>query len=249
MTVETAKSAHPRDYSLEGPLNARAVQIGLANAEWYKTDIPRARMKQLMQRSDGPATRDTILWIGGLIVTGGLGAYFWGTWWCVPFFIIYGVLYGSGGDSRWHECGHGTAFKTQWKNDVVYQIACFMRCAIPTVWRWSHTRHHTDTIIVGRDPEIIIMRPPDVAKAVLNFFGMLDVPQSPGGHAALCRGQAHAGREGLHPRKRARQGLPCRPRLDGDLSRRDRRLFLSGFDPAGDAHWPAPHVWRLASCC
>jgi fatty acid desaturase len=24
----------------------------------------------------------------------------------------------------------------------------------PTVWRWSHTRHHTDTIIVGRDREI-----------------------------------------------------------------------------------------------
>ena len=39
-------------------------------------------------------------------------------------------------------------------NDVVYQIACFMILREPTVWRWSHTRHHTDTIIVGRDPEI-----------------------------------------------------------------------------------------------
>jgi hypothetical protein len=25
-----------------------------------------------------------------------------------------------------------------------------------TVWRWSHTRHHSDTIIVGRDPEIAV---------------------------------------------------------------------------------------------
>jgi fatty acid desaturase len=173
-----ALDGFPRDYSLTGPLNARAVQIGLANAEWYKTDIPRARMKELMQRSDGPATRDTILWIGLMILTGGLGAALWGTWWCVPFFLIYGVLYGSGGDSRWHECGHGTAFKTQWKNEAVYQLACFFMVRNPVVWRWSHSRHHTDTIIVGRDPEIITMRPPEMLKVGLNFFGILDVPQS-----------------------------------------------------------------------
>ena len=29
----------------------------------------------------------------------------------------------------------------------------------PTVWRWSHYRHHTDTIIVGRDAEISFQRP------------------------------------------------------------------------------------------
>jgi fatty acid desaturase len=98
--------------------------------------------------------------------------------WCVPFFLVYGVLYGSGGDSRWHECGHGTAFKTQWKNDAVYQLACFFMMRNPTVWRWSHSRHHTDTIIVGRDPEIVAMRPPDMLKVGLNFFGVLDVPQA-----------------------------------------------------------------------
>jgi fatty acid desaturase len=187
-----ALDGFPRDYSLTGPLNARAVQIGLANAEWYKTDIPRARMKELMQRSDGPATRDTLLWIGLLILTGGLGAYFWGSWWCVPFFAIYGVLYGSGGDSRWHECGHGTAFKTQWKNEAVYQLACFMMIRNPVVWRWSHSRHHTDTIIVGRDPEIITMRPPEMLKVGLNFFGILDVPQSLGKMLRYALGKLNA---------------------------------------------------------
>jgi fatty acid desaturase len=168
----------PRDYSLSGPENAKAVAAGLANAKWYRTEIPRARMRELMQRSDEPATRDTILWVGGMIVTGALGAYFWGSWWCVPFFAVYGVLYGSGGDSRWHECGHGTAFKTQWKNDVVYQIACFFMIRNPTIWRWSHTRHHTDTIIIGRDPEIITPRPPNVPKMIGAFVGIPDVPKA-----------------------------------------------------------------------
>ena len=168
----------PRDYSLTGPLNTRAQEIGLANADWYKTPIPRARMKELMQRDDGPATRDTLIYYGLLILTGGLGAYFWGSWLAVPLFIVYGVLYGSGGDSRWHECGHGTAFKTPWKNEAVYQIACFMVLRNPAVWRWSHARHHTDTIIVGRDPEIILMRPPDMIKAVLNVFQLVAAPQA-----------------------------------------------------------------------
>ena len=47
-------------------------------------------------------------------------------------------------------------------NDAIYQIASFMVLREPTVWRWSHTRHHTDTIIVGRDPEIAAPRPPEI---------------------------------------------------------------------------------------
>ena len=34
----------PRDYSLTGPTALRAVEIGLASAEWYHSDIPRQVM-------------------------------------------------------------------------------------------------------------------------------------------------------------------------------------------------------------
>jgi fatty acid desaturase len=63
-------------------------------------------------------------------------------------------------------------------NDWLYQIACFMIMRSPTVWRWSHTRHHTDTLIVGRDPEITAMRPPALGRILLNFFGLVDVPKA-----------------------------------------------------------------------
>jgi fatty acid desaturase len=173
MPVEISK----RDYSLIGEETRHAEERGLATAQWYAAPIPRKRLKELMQRRDGPAIRDTLLWFALLIITGGIGYYTWGTWWCVPAFIAYGVLYSSASDSRWHECGHGTAFKTAWMNDVVYQIACFMDFRQPTPWRWSHTRHHTDTIIVGRDPEIQVPRPPNFLDIALSFFNLKSAPR------------------------------------------------------------------------
>ena len=161
-----------RDYSLIGRDAQAAVASGLAVAEWYKTDLPRRRMRELMRRSDGPAIRDTLIWLAGFLVFGAGGYLCRGSWWAAPFFVGYGVLYGSSTDSRWHECGHGTAFKTRWLNDLVYQVACFMIMREPTIWRWSHARHHTDTIIVGRDPEIAAMRPPAMLRILSNIFAI-----------------------------------------------------------------------------
>ena len=164
-----------RDYSLLGPDGQRAVETGLAAAEWYHSEIPRKTMKDLMKRTDQPAIRDTIILYGSMIGLAVIGIALWPSWWSAPVWLAYGVLYGSASDSRWHECGHGTAFKTGWMNDVVYNIASFMIIRNPVTWRWSHARHHTDTIIVGRDPEIAAMRPPAALKMALNVFGLPDV--------------------------------------------------------------------------
>ncbi|WP_048645890.1 fatty acid desaturase family protein [Nitratireductor soli] len=172
---EPARAARKRDYELTGTAGRHAVETGLASAEWYHTDVPRKEMKALMQRSDGAAIRDTAVWLGAMAVFATGAVLLWPSAWAIPLFLAYGVLYGSATDSRWHECGHGTAFKTRWMNDAVYQIASFMIMRNPVTWRWSHARHHTDTIIVGRDPEISVMRPPDLARLVLNVFGIVDV--------------------------------------------------------------------------
>ena len=55
-----------RDYGLTGASAAWAVETGLASAEWYHSDVPRKVMKELMQRSDQPAVRDTAVWLGVL---------------------------------------------------------------------------------------------------------------------------------------------------------------------------------------
>jgi fatty acid desaturase len=169
-----------RDYGLLGPEGPAARSAGLAGAQWYKPPVERGRMKQLMKRRDGPAIRYTLLWLALLGMFGALGAWAFlaGNLVWIPLLLAYGVLYGSSSDSRWHEAGHGTAFRTRWMNDWLYQLACFMIMRSPTVWRWSHTRHHTDTIIVGLDPEIIAMRPPALRRIGLNLFGLVDVPRA-----------------------------------------------------------------------
>ena len=225
-----------RDYSLIGPEADKAVAAGLASAKWYTPPIKRAELKELMRREDGPAIRDTLIWIAAFIVSGGLGCYFWGTWAAVPFFLIYGVLYGSSTDSRWHECGHRTAFKTQWMNDAVYQVACFMIMREPTIWRWSHTRHHTDTIIVGRDPEIITPRPPDVAFLLFNIFAIKSTFvffQKLFLHAS---GRLTEEEATFVPEAERSNVYSHRSHLPRHLRRGSRRLFCIPLDPAGDAY-------------
>lgn len=174
MAKDMATEPATVDYSLTGERAHRAVEAGLATAEWYHSDIPRRTMKELMRRSDQPALRDTAVWLGLHVLFAAGGIVLWGSWWAVPFWLAYGVIYGSACDSRWHEAGHGTAFKTRWMNDVVYHIASFQIMRNPIAWRWSHARHHTDTIIVGRDPEIVWMHPINLTLKALAYLGIVD---------------------------------------------------------------------------
>ncbi len=157
------------DYSLTGSAARSAVEAGLADAEWFMPTIDPDRLRDLQVRTNGRAALDTVLWLG-LLVGSGVWAYstIW-SWWSIPAFAIYGALYGGAADARWHECGHGTAFRSAWANDAIYYLASFNLWRGPTVWRWSHYRHHTDTIIVGRDAEIVFQRPPSVPRAVFAF--------------------------------------------------------------------------------
>ena len=132
-----------------------------------------------MQRENRRPARDTALWAALLAGTG--TAAFVSlkrrSGWAVAAFAAFGALYGGSADARWHENGHGTAFKAKWANDAVYRVASFMLLREPTLWRWSHFRHHSDTIIVGRDPEISFPRPSKLVPLLLNYLNLLNGPR------------------------------------------------------------------------
>jgi len=169
-TTTLAKPPAKLDYSLTGENAHLAIERGLAEAQWYQSPVPRATMRKLLERKDGPAIRDTILWFAILGFTAWATLALWGTWWAIVPYLIYAVFYATASDSRWHEAGHGTAFATDWMNNALYEVASFMVMRESVVWRWSHTRHHSDTIVVGRDPEIQIPRPPDLVGQALGFL-------------------------------------------------------------------------------
>ena len=173
-SATAAVSSVPKhlDYSLVGENATKAIEMGLAEADWYQTPVQRKDLRRLLERKNGPAIRDTLLWFVLLGLTGWGTVALWGTWWVVLPYAIYAVLYATASDSRWHEAGHGTAFKTDWMNNALYELASFMVMRESVVWRWSHTRHHSDTVIVGRDPEIQVSRPPDTRSHILSIFAI-----------------------------------------------------------------------------
>ncbi|MEO0487023.1 MAG: fatty acid desaturase [Pseudomonadota bacterium] len=180
----------PRDYTLTDGA-AKAEATGLASPKWFRPRIPAADLRRITAKSDWIAGRDALLWLGLMAGFAAAAIALMPSWWALPFWLAYGVLYGSGSDARWHECGHRTAFKTAWMNEVIYQIASFMLIRNPVIWRASHLRHHTDTIIVGRDPEIQAMRPPDLMRLVLNLVGIPDLIHQLSRMAGHVAGRVH----------------------------------------------------------
>ena len=169
--------ATARDYSLLGAESKTSVANGLAEAAWYTSPVSRENMRELLKRRNGPAIRDTLIWLSLIVGSGYSFFILWGSWWAIIPYFIYATLYASTSDSRWHETSHGTAFKTDWMNNSLYELASFMvfRQSIP--WRWSHTRHHSDTIIRGRDPEIAVQRPTDIKGMILQIFALKSTPR------------------------------------------------------------------------
>jgi len=150
------------------------------NKKWYSANIPKKELKQLSKRNDRDGLKNFGLWFVLLIGTGSLGYLFWGAWLTIPIFFIYGTLYTSS-DARWHELAHKTPFKTLWINKILYHICSFMTIREAYFWRWSHRRHHTNTLIVGEDREITGQTPINLFHLLIGIFYLT------GGRAELKR--------------------------------------------------------------
>jgi fatty acid desaturase len=163
-----ARYALRNDHAPEGDLRRDEFESEVSE-RWHTPHIDRRLLKSLMKRTDGTALANYGVWIALMIGSGVAGYLTWGTWWAVPCFLVYGVLY-STSDHRAHELSHGTPFRTRRLNEVLYHVNAFMGLHEGYYWRWSHTRHHTHTIIVGKDPEIAVPRPANRLHVLMDFF-------------------------------------------------------------------------------
>jgi hypothetical protein len=100
VVLPTVNYAH-RDYGMLAREAGEAVKAGPKSAEWNHSDVARKDMKELMKRVDGPAIRDTIIWLGLMVMFAAAAIYLWPSWWAALPLAAYGVLYGSASDPRW----------------------------------------------------------------------------------------------------------------------------------------------------
>jgi fatty acid desaturase len=140
--------------------------------DWYKCRLDRKVLKELTRRND----RDALLYLGALLaMVTGSGVLAWlslGTWWCVPAFLLYGTIYAFA-EAMEHELRHRTPFSSQWLNESVHWLICFMTWREQIYSRWSHAQHHTYTHLtatVPADAEIAIRRPPNYLKLATDFL-------------------------------------------------------------------------------
>src|SRR5208283_1463320 len=81
IAISPANAASLSDYSLVGKDTALAIQKGLAEATWYTSPVPREKLRELLERRDGPAIRDTLLWFALILGSGVCGFMLWGISW------------------------------------------------------------------------------------------------------------------------------------------------------------------------
>ena len=178
---------------------------GMQTETWVRIKIDPADLRELMQRQDARPLRDFALYFGLLAAFAAATIALWGSWWAACPLLAYSILYSTGAQSREHETGHGTAFRTKWLNRLFFEITSFMAVRETFLRTHSHDAHHKHTIIVEKDPEIVTPAPPNMFQLVVNFLmlqrtlgelGQIVIHASGGlssrdrarGHAALPEG-------------------------------------------------------------
>ncbi|HCD62982.1 MAG TPA: fatty acid desaturase, partial [Alphaproteobacteria bacterium] len=138
--------------------------------KWTRIKVDPAVLRQLMQRQDARPLRDMLSWLGLMGLFMGLTIFLWGSWWAVLPLYAYAVLYSTGSQSREHETGHGTAFKSKAYNKFFFELTSFMVLRESFLRTKSHDTHHQHTILTDKDPEIVTPTPPNYRALVLNLF-------------------------------------------------------------------------------
>ena len=141
-----------------------------AEKKWIRIKVDPVLMRQLMTRQDARPMRDMLIWLGLMGLCAGMTIYMWGSGWAVLPFYAYAVLYSTGSQSREHETGHGTAFKTKAYNKFFFELTSFMVLRESFLRTKSHDTHHQHTIVTDKDPEIVTPTPPDYLALLLNLF-------------------------------------------------------------------------------
>ena len=78
-------------YQLSVDTGRLAIENGTANPKWFRPDVDPHNIRNLMQKSDAIAIRDTAIWLGMMIVSAGCAVALWPSVWSVPLWVCSGL--------------------------------------------------------------------------------------------------------------------------------------------------------------
>lgn len=137
-----------------------------AKITWYRCQIDKARLNELMQCSDWQGFRQAGGHLGLWLVTGS-AAYLtfrhittanW--YWSVPLLLVALFVHGTVGSflggTACHELSHKTPFKTKSINETFLKVFAFLAWWDHVWFRPSHIRHHQVTVHHDYDGEVVL---------------------------------------------------------------------------------------------
>ncbi len=127
---------------------------------WYKIPVEPKYLSKLTKRSNIKGWLQTGTFLLLLVLLGSISFYLFSQQLWVLFaltFYIYTTIAGFAGmEAAVHELSHGTVFKNKIVNDFFYKLFCFFAWNNWVHFRYSHRKHHHETLIIGRDYEQVI---------------------------------------------------------------------------------------------
>ena len=166
--------------------------------QWFKPDIDKKRLKQLMRRDNKSALIQFGLFLALLILLAAVVLLTWSTsfWWLA--YLLYCAVFAFA-TSAVHELCHGSPFRTRWLNEVSLFITGWMMQMEPVAARWGHAGHHTYTHFNQGDSELALQNPLTRTSFLLQLSGVGAMHRYYAEILMLCSGKQVARIKGIIP--------------------------------------------------
>lgn len=171
---------------------------------WYKPDIDKKVLKQLMRRDNKPALLQFGLLFGLLAGLAVAVLLSWNTsgWWLL--YLLYCAVFAFA-TSAVHELCHGSPFRTRWLNEISLFITGWMMQMEPVAARWGHAGHHTYTHFNKGDSELALANPLSWKEFLVQLSGVGAMHRYYAEMLMLCCGKQVARIRGIIPQQEMRQ--------------------------------------------
>jgi fatty acid desaturase len=126
--------------------------------KWYRTEVPKNRLKELRTRSDAKGLPQAASFLA-LLMASGATAFYVQRNFSWPWFVLALLIHGNIAAfliNGIHELSHGTVFKSAALNTFFIRVFSFFGWYNYPLFKASHMLHHQSTLHFPHDSEVVL---------------------------------------------------------------------------------------------